>query len=96
MVDAIIDAALATTSREDEVVALTALDRALRYERVITHAGYVPETWVAYFDMFERPEELPPYAVGVLDFWWYNKEKPRGSDRLGCAKEVSFGRLYPP
>ncbi|MBO9402310.1 extracellular solute-binding protein [Shimia sp. R9_3] len=75
MVDAIIDAALATTSREDEVVALTALDRALRYERVIAHAGYVPETWVSYFDMYERPEELPPYAVGVLDFWWYNKEK---------------------
>ena len=75
MVDAIIDAVLDTKSREDEETALMALDRALRYERVIAHAGYVPETWVSYFDMFERPEELPPYAVGVLDFWWYNKDK---------------------
>ncbi len=87
MVDAIIDAALATTSREDEVVALTALDRALRYERVIAHAGYVPETWVSYFDMFERPEELPPYAVGVLDFWWYNKEKHEALIASGALRK---------
>ncbi|GAA6181451.1 extracellular solute-binding protein [Shimia sp. NS0008-38b] len=87
MVDAIIDAALATTSREDEVVALTALDRALRYERVIAHAGYVPETWVSYFDMFERPEELPPYSVGVLDFWWYNKEKHEALIASGALRK---------
>ncbi|MFY0617316.1 extracellular solute-binding protein [Shimia sp.] len=87
MVDAIIDAALATTSREDEVVALTALDRALRYERVIAHAGYVPESWVSYFDMFERPEELPPYAVGVLDFWWYNKEKHEALIASGALRK---------
>ncbi|MBO9397741.1 ABC transporter substrate-binding protein [Shimia sp. R9_2] len=87
MVDAIIDAALATTSREDEVVALTALDRALRYERVIAHAGFVPETWVSYFDMYERPEELPPYAVGVLDFWWYNKEKHEALIASGALRK---------
>ncbi|MBO9474524.1 ABC transporter substrate-binding protein [Shimia sp. R10_1] len=87
MVDALIDAALETTSREDEVVALTALDRALRYERVIAHAGYVPETWVSYFDMFEHPEELPPYAVGVLDFWWYNKEKHEALIASGALRK---------
>ena len=75
MIDAIIDAALATTTREDEITALTALDRALRYERVIAHAGFVPEYWVAYYDMFERPEILPPLALGVLDFWWFNEER---------------------
>ncbi len=87
MVDAIIDATLATTSREDEEAALMALDRALRYERVIAHAGFVPETWVAYFDMFERPEELPPYAVGVLDFWWYNKDKHEALIASGALRK---------
>ncbi|MDA5557232.1 extracellular solute-binding protein [Shimia sp. MMG029] len=87
VVDALIGAALETTSREDEVVALTALDRALRYERVIAHAGYVPETWVSYFDMFEHPEELPPYAVGVLDFWWYNKEKHEALIASGALRK---------
>jgi len=87
MVDAIIDAVLDTKSREDEEIALMALDRALRYERVIAHAGYVPETWVSYFDMFERPEELPPYAVGVLDFWWYNKDKHEALIASGALRK---------
>ncbi|MGR3503246.1 extracellular solute-binding protein [Pseudaestuariivita sp.] len=75
LVDAIVEAALDTDNREDEVTALTALDRALRYERVIAPGGFVPAYWVAHYDMFGRPEELPPYALGVLDFWWYDEEK---------------------
>ena len=74
-VDAIIDAALDAQSREEELAALTALDRALRFERLMAHGGYVPEYWVAYYDMFERPEPLPPLSLGVLDFWWMNEEK---------------------
>lgn len=86
MVDAIIDAALDTTDRESEIVALRALDRALRYERIVAHAGYVPEYWVAYYDMFERPETLPPLALGVLDFWWYNADKHAALKAKGALK----------
>ncbi|WP_239113562.1 extracellular solute-binding protein [Shimia biformata] len=75
MVDAIIDKALATQSREEEITALTALDRALRYERVVVPDGFVPAYWIARYDMFDRPETLPPYSLGVLDFWWLNEEK---------------------
>ncbi|MEP2533731.1 extracellular solute-binding protein [Shimia sp.] len=86
MVDAIIDAALGTSSREEEVVALTALDRALRYERVIVPGGFVPENWVAYYNMYERPAELPPLAVGVLDFWWLNEEKQQALKASGALR----------
>jgi len=87
MIDAIIDAALDDTkSREEEVVALTALDRALRYERVIAHAGFVPEYWLAYYDMFDRPENLPPYALGTLDFWWYDAEKAEALKAAGALE----------
>ncbi|UWQ10536.1 extracellular solute-binding protein [Aliiroseovarius crassostreae] len=75
LVDAIITAALDTTTREDEITTLTALDRALRHERIMIHAGYVPDTWLAYYDFFEHPENLPPHAVGFLDFWWINEDK---------------------
>lgn len=75
LVDALITAALDTTTREDEIAALKALDRALRYERIMVHAGFVPETWLAYFDFFEHPETLPPHATGFLDFWWINEDK---------------------
>ena len=86
MVDAIIDAALATDNRADEITALKALDRALRFERVVVHAGYVPEYWVAFYDMFERPETLPPLSLGVLDFWWFNEEKYEALKAQGALK----------
>ena len=86
LVDALIDAALDTDNREDEITALKALDRALRYERIVTHDGYVPEYWVAYYDMFERPDPLPPLALGVLDFWWFNQEKYEALKTAGALK----------
>ncbi len=86
MVDAIIEAALNTTTREDEVVALTALDRALRYERITAMTGHVPAYWVAAYDMFERPETLPPFALGFLDFWWFNQEKYEALKAKGALK----------
>ncbi|MEQ5871114.1 ABC transporter substrate-binding protein [Sagittula sp. NFXS13] len=86
MVDAIIEAALATTTREEEVVALTALDRALRWERVQVPDGFVAEYWTAQYDMFEHPEDLPPYALGVLDFWWMNEDKQQALQERGVLK----------
>jgi microcin C transport system substrate-binding protein len=75
LVDAIIDMSLKTNSREDEIIALRALDRALRYERFMVPVWYNDSTWVAYWDMYEHPDPLPTYALGQLDFWWYNAEK---------------------
>ncbi|MCR9107723.1 extracellular solute-binding protein [Marivita sp. XM-24bin2] len=86
VVDAIIEAALNAESREEEVTAMTALDRALRYERVIAHAGYVPEYWIAYYDLFEHPDELPPLGLGVLDFWWFNEEKYEALKAAGALR----------
>ncbi|MBN9889222.1 extracellular solute-binding protein [Salipiger abyssi] len=86
MVDAIIEAALMTETREDEIVALRALDRALRWHRVIVPAGYVAETWIASYDMYEHPETLPPYAVGYLDFWWLNQEKHQALKAAGVLR----------
>ncbi len=86
VVDAIIEAALNAESREEEITALTALDRALRHERVIAHAGYVPEYWIAYYDMFERPEDLPTLGLGILDFWWFNEEKYEALKAAGALR----------
>ncbi len=86
VVDAIIEAALNAETREDEITAMTALDRALRYERIVAHAGYVPEYWIAYFDMFERPEDLPLLGLGVLDFWWFNEEKYEALRAAGALR----------
>ena len=52
-----------------------ALDRALRALRFWVPQWYKDTHTVAYYDMYEHPENLPPYALGELDFWWYNAEK---------------------
>ncbi len=35
---------------------------------------YNPDTWVAYYDQYDYPDPLPPYALGHLDFWWFDQE----------------------
>ena len=37
---------------------------------------------VAYYEQYGRPDTLPPYSLGELDFWWYDKEK---ADKLRQA-----------
>ncbi len=86
MVDAIIDAALETTSQEDEDVALRALDRALRYEFFMIPVWYNDTHWVAYWNMYEHPETQPPYQLGYLDFWWFNAEKAEALKASGALR----------
>jgi microcin C transport system substrate-binding protein len=30
---------------------------------------------VAYWDVYGHPEEIAPYDLGYLDYWWYDAEK---------------------
>ena len=82
LVDAIIERSLQATSREEEEASLKALDRALRHEFIMIPTWYNPSHWVAYYDQYEHPETIPPYALGELDFWWYNQDK---ADALRAA-----------
>ncbi|HEY6918633.1 MAG TPA: ABC transporter substrate-binding protein, partial [Tabrizicola sp.] len=63
-----------------------ALDRVLRSEFVLVPRYYKKDNWVAYYDMYDRPETLPPYAVGELGFWWYNPEKAEALKASGALK----------
>jgi microcin C transport system substrate-binding protein len=86
MVDAIIMASLNAETRESEHTALTALDRALRHERFMVPVWYNDSYWVAYWDMYEHPATLPPYALGMLDFWWYNSDKAEALKASGALR----------
>ncbi len=86
MVDAIIEKALNTETSAQQDAALMALDRALRYERIMIPVWYNDSHWVAYWDMFEHPENLPPYALGFLDFWWANAEKAADLKTKGALR----------
>ena len=86
LVDRIIEESLMTESQEEEDVTIRALDRALRHEFIVIPDGYKPDHWVAYWDMYEHPEEIPPYALGTLDFWWFNEEKAQELKASGALQ----------
>jgi microcin C transport system substrate-binding protein len=69
-------------TREELDVVVKALDRVLRAERFWIPQWYKPTYWSAYYDQYEHPETLPPYALGEMDFWWFNQEK---ADKLKAA-----------
>ncbi len=75
LVDAVIDLSLDAPDPETRDAALMALDRVLRYEHFIIPAWFNDTVWIAHWDIFERPEETPPYSTGELDFWWFNSER---------------------
>ena len=74
-VDALIAQVEAAHTRDEMTTAVRALDRVLRALRFWVPQWHKAEHTVAYYDMYEHPEALPPYALGELDFWWYNAEK---------------------
>ncbi len=86
LVDKIINLSLETETREERDVALMALDRVLRWERFMIPLWYNDSSWVAYFDQYEYPEPLPRYALGVLDFWWFNADKAARLKAAGALR----------
>ncbi len=75
LVDAVIDLSLDAPDPETRDAALMALDRVLRHEHFIIPAWFNDTVWIAHWDIFERPEDTPPYSTGELDFWWFNAER---------------------
>jgi len=74
-VDALIAKVEQAETREELNTAVSALDRVLRALHIWVPQWYKAEHNLAYLDVFEHPENLPPYALGEMDFWWYNAEK---------------------
>ena len=67
---------------EDLTVAVHALDRVLRAEGFWVPQWFKDVHTVAYYDIFDYPENLPPYALGEMSFWWYDAE---AAERLQAA-----------
>jgi microcin C transport system substrate-binding protein len=74
VVDALIEKVIAADSREQLDVRVRALDRVLRAKQIWvpnwTKASYL----VAYWDVFGRPPENPPYSRGDA-YWWFDQAR---------------------
>lgn len=85
-VDRAIEVVLAADSLDSLTTATKALDRIMRAERFGVFQWFKGSHTVAYYDMYEHPETLPPYALGELSFWWYNAEKAAALKASGALK----------
>ncbi|WP_282120269.1 extracellular solute-binding protein [Ruegeria atlantica] len=74
-IEPLIDNIASAEDSEELFANVRALDRVLRAKRIMVPTWYLGKHWVAYWDMYEFPENLPPYALGVEDLWWINEEK---------------------
>jgi microcin C transport system substrate-binding protein len=85
-VDALIDVIRNAQTREDMVPAVQALDRVMRAMKIVVPQWYKDVHTVAYFDMYEHPETLPPYDLGYLDFWWFDADKHAALKAAGALR----------
>jgi microcin C transport system substrate-binding protein len=85
-VDALIEVVMAAKTKDELTTATRALDRALRLERFWVPQWYKNTHTVAYYDMYEHPETLPPYALGELSVWWYNADKAEALKASGVLR----------
>ncbi|MFQ3183148.1 MAG: microcin C transport system substrate-binding protein [Octadecabacter sp.] len=69
---------------EDMTTGTHALDRVLRATGFWVPQWYKSVHSVAYFDMYEHPDPLPPFALGNLSFWWYNAERAEELKAVGA------------
>ncbi len=81
-VDSLIDSVTAAEDRATLDDAIRALDRVLRAEVFWVPQWFKNTHTVAYYDMYRYPENLPPYALGTLDFWWFDQA---AHDKLKAA-----------
>jgi microcin C transport system substrate-binding protein len=76
-IDAMIEHIGQAKSYAEVVVAAKCLDRLLRAGRYWIPMWWNPNEWLAYWDMYDRPQTKPKYGSGAPDTWWFNAEKAK-------------------
>lgn len=85
-VDALIPTVVASKTLGELTTSVHAFDRVLRSLGFTVPQWYKNVHTVAYYDMFEHPETIPPYGLGYLDFWWYNADKHEALKAAGALR----------
>jgi microcin C transport system substrate-binding protein len=70
VVDALVERVIAADNRPDLLAACKALDRVIRTGRYWVPHWYKASHWLAYWDVFGRPEAQPRYALAIPETWW--------------------------
>ena len=82
-VDALIDVIIAAKTREELTAACKALDRVIRAGRYWIPHWYKASHWIAYWDVFGRPNVKPRYFRGIPETWWYDRDRAARAEQKG-------------
>ncbi|WP_293577623.1 extracellular solute-binding protein [Phaeobacter sp.] len=85
-VDGLIAGIVGATTEETLHSNARALDRVLRAKRFMVPTRYLDVNWVAYWNFYEHPENLPPFDLGLQDLWWVNAEKEAALKSSGALR----------
>ena len=84
-VDELIELAIAAETRAELKVRLQALDRVMRAKHVWVPNWNKGEHWLAYWDVFGRPDVKPPYIRGDR-YWWFDAAKYEALKEAGALR----------
>ncbi|MBM3518986.1 MAG: ABC transporter substrate-binding protein, partial [Alphaproteobacteria bacterium] len=85
VVDALIERLGIAQSREELKATVSALDRVLLWNFYSVPQWYKPSHFIAYRDVFGRPDVKPAYDLGFLDTWWVDAAKAAAAGKLPSA-----------
>lgn len=85
-IDQLMKLGIAATTQEEMDNIIKAFDRSLRALRFWVPQWYKADYTLAYYDMYAHPDTMPPYALGELDFWWYDADKAEKLKQAGALR----------
>ena len=91
-IDALIEHVISAENKAELKTSVKALDRALRSLRFWVPQWFNNTYRVAYWDMYEHPDEIPPFDLGYLDFGGTTQTKL--SFEKYWSFKVIYGRIY--
>jgi microcin C transport system substrate-binding protein len=72
VIDALVERVIAADNRPALLASCKALDRVIRSGRYWVPNWYKASHWLAYWNVFGRPEAQPRYALATRETWWSN------------------------
>ncbi|CAN5747749.1 extracellular solute-binding protein [soil metagenome] len=85
VVDELIELVIAAEDRETVEVRVAALDRVLRSMHIWVPQWYSGYHRLAYWDVFGKPDEKPPFSRGDA-YWWFDEEKHQALQAAGALR----------
>jgi microcin C transport system substrate-binding protein len=77
VVDDLLKKLVRTRDWDDFLAVTRAVDRILRAGHYWVPHWHKGTHWIAFWDMFGRPETVPPYDPSIIDTWWFDAERAK-------------------